>query len=241
MIYVWGICAAVGFLASFTVAARELRRRGIDPGIIWDLAPWIVISGLIGSRLYTVLLDSPDYYRSHLWEVPKIWAGGLSLFGGIIAGTATTLWLLHRRGMLRKDILDSMAFALPLGIGCGRIGCFLIHDHPGTLTHLVWGVRYPDGVRHDLGLELAVFDFALFALFLWIRRFKKVSNGFFIAAFIIIKSLARLWLDTYRIWDGPLAEPRYGVFTATQIIAIITLCITVVILVKMQTRLVARR
>lgn len=223
-IYVWGTFAAIGFLLGFWVASRQFKRRGLDPKVVWDLAPWIVISAMVGSRLYAVFIDSPDYYLAHPNEILKIWTGGLSVAGGILAASATTMLLLHRRGLLHWPAIDSLAFALPLGLGCGRIGCFLIHDHQGTLTNMPWGVRYPDGVRHDLGLELMVFDFALFGFFLFMRRRRKLPNGFLLFAFLIAKSLARLLLDFERIWDGPLAEPRYGALTATQIVSIITLC-----------------
>ena len=226
-LYVWGMFAALGFLAAFWVAAKEAKRRGIDDAIVWDAAPWIVLSAMIGSRLYAVFIDSPDYYLAHPGEIIKIWSGGLSVAGGILAASATGFWYLWRRGMLRWDVVESFIFALPLGLGIGRIGCFLIHDHPGTLTHLLWGVRYPDGVRHDLGLELAVFDFALFGFFLFLRR-RKVPSGFYVFLFVVAKSLARLWLDFYRVWDGPLAEPRYGVLTATQYLGILVLCGTAI-------------
>ncbi len=230
-IYVWGLFAALGFLIAFWVAAREVKRCGGDPSIVWDAAPWIVLSAMLGSRLYAVFFDYPEYYLANPSEIFRVWTGGLSVFGGIIAATLTGLWYLRRRGALNWAVVESFIFALPLGLGIGRIGCFLIHDHPGTLTNMLWGVRYPGGaipgvaggVRHDLGFELMVFDFALFGLFLFLRR-RRLPSGSFVLLFLSLKSIARLWLDFYRIWDGPLAEPRYGILTATQIVASITLC-----------------
>lgn len=238
-IYVWGLFAALGFLVAFWIADRELKRRHIFPertptavggsrratgsSLVWDAAPWIVLSAMLGSRLYAVFIDYPDYYFAHPSEIINISSGGLSVFGGIIAATLTGLWYLKRRGALRWEVVESFVFALPFGIGIGRIGCFLIHDHPGTLTSMLWGVQYPDGVRHDLALELGIFDFVLFGVFLFFRR-RNVRTGFYVFSFLVAKSLIRLWLDFYRIWDGPLAEPRYGTLTATQIVASITLC-----------------
>jgi hypothetical protein len=103
----------------------------------------------------------------------------------------------------------------PGGVGLGGSVVFLIHDHPGTLTSFVLGVKYPDGsVHHDLGLYLSLVGFAIGLIFLIFRR-RRLPPGFFVAAFFVLDATARLWLDFYR-----LADTRYASLTPTQWISI---------------------
>lgn len=43
------------------------------------------IGGIIGARLYYVAFEW-DYYSQNLSEIPKIWNGGLAIYGGLIGG-----------------------------------------------------------------------------------------------------------------------------------------------------------
>ncbi len=112
--------------------------------------------------------------------------------------------------------VDSAMFGLPLGIGIGRIGCFLIHDHPGTLTHFILGVRYPDGaISHAHGLYISIEGFLMFGLFCLLRMRPSNRPNIFLILFLILDGLTRLFLDFLRINDA-----RYFGLTPSQYAAI---------------------
>ncbi len=234
-INVWGLFAAIGFITAGLVASRRARAQGMDANVIWQSMWQIVVVSIIGSRLFEVLLYEPRYYWQYPQKILAFWDGGLSSTGGIIAAGVFLYWFIKRRHLPMMAWLDVFAYAAPLGLMFGRIGCFLIHDHPGTLTSFVGGVRYPDGVRHDGGLEMAIADASIFILF-FIFRNKKVPSGFFVILFIGLKGLARFTLDFFRQTDMAFAEARYQGLTPSQYVGIICVLVTVMMVLKWRGR-----
>jgi phosphatidylglycerol:prolipoprotein diacylglycerol transferase len=111
---------------------------------------------------------------------------------------------------------DTLAFGLPVGIWLGRLGCFLIHDHPGTATHFLLGTRYPDGVvRHDLGLYESLAAFLMAGVFLLSVRRPRLT-GTYLAIFAIWYGALRFGLDFLRIIDS-----RYLGLTAGQYLGLV--------------------
>lgn len=74
------------FLAIYLAKKDKIaQKRGIKAEIIEDFAYITIISGLIGARLYYVLLRW-DLYSNNLLDILKVWQGGLAIHGGIIGG-----------------------------------------------------------------------------------------------------------------------------------------------------------
>lgn len=200
-IHVWGLFVAAGFFVGSTAAGWMAKRRGDDAKIIYDLTAWLVVAALVGGRIGTVLFYDFPYYAAHPSEIFAIWHGGLSLYGGLIACALVGFLYLRKKRVDVWRYADSMIFGLPIGLGIGRIGCFLIHDHPGTATHFLLGVKYPDGiVRHDHGLYLSLNGFAMALVFFWLSR-KPRKPGTYIAIFSIWYGVVRFYLDFYRELD----------------------------------------
>ncbi len=200
-IYVWGLMVSLGFLLAGFMAARFAKQRGDDPSIIWDLLVWVAMAGMIGGRLGHVLFYEPSYYLLHPIEIIAVWKGGLSLYGGLIlASIVGVLYLRHRKVDVFR-YADIVAFGLPFGKWIGRIGCFLIHDHPGTATDFILGVKYPDEIiRHDLGLYLSINAFFMAMFMLWLSR-KPRPVGTYLCVFAIWYGISRFFLDFLRTID----------------------------------------
>lgn len=237
-INVWGLLAAIGFLVAGVVASRRADALGMSGAMVWEAMWQIVVVSILGSRFFEVLFYEPVYYWQHPQKILAFWDGGLSSTGGIIAAGVFLYWFIKRRNLPMVKWLDVFAYAAPLGLMFGRIGCFLIHDHPGTLTNFIGGVRYPDGIRHDGGLEMAIADAGMFLLFFILRK-KKLPPGFFVVAFISLKGLARFILDFFRQTDLAFAEARYQGLTPSQYVGIICVLVTIVVMAKWRGRIVA--
>ncbi len=225
-IHVWGLFAAVGFIFGAAMASWQAQRRGLDSKIIFDILPWLILGGLVGGRLGHVLFYALPYYLEHPLEIFAVWEGGLSLFGGFIACLLIGIWYLRRRQVNFMAYADTLVFGLPFGLIFGRIGCFLIHDHPGTATHFFLGVKYPDGVvRHDHGLYEALLAVIMSAVFLYVAR-RPQSTGTYMAIFCIWYGLARFGLDFYRV-----ADVRYAGLTPAQYLCLVLVATGVGIIV----------
>ncbi|PIQ67710.1 prolipoprotein diacylglyceryl transferase [Candidatus Uhrbacteria bacterium CG_4_9_14_3_um_filter_41_35] len=214
-LYVWGFFVAMGFILGAYVAGLFAKKRGQNPKIIHDLVVYLMGGGIVGGRLGYILFYSPQTFIQDPISMLYVWDGGLSIFGGFVVSTLAGIWYLKKKQVDVWSYADSAIFGLPLGLFIGRIGCFLIHDHPGTATHFVLGVQYPDGVvRHDHGLYLSINGLVLALLFLWISR-KPRPVGTYIAVFLAWYGVVRFTLDFYRSVDV-----RYGGLTPAQYFSI---------------------
>lgn len=209
-LHVWGLFVALGFAAAAWAAGWLARRRGGDAQVVYDLAARMVVTGMVGGRLGHVILYEPAYYLAHPLEVFAVWEGGLSLFGGLLVSVVAGVWYLRVRRVDVWRYADAVAFGLPVGFAVGRIGCFLIHDHPGTAIDFALGVQYPDGVvRHDLGLYEVLNGVLLAALFAVMAR-KRVPVGWFLAVFAMEYGMFRVLTDGLRAVDSRYAGVTPG-------------------------------
>jgi phosphatidylglycerol:prolipoprotein diacylglycerol transferase len=73
----------------------------------------------------------------------KFWAGGLTYYGGL-AGASAAAWLLLRRDRFPFwKAADMAGFAIPLGLGFGRMGCLMAGCCFGVTCELPWAVSFP--------------------------------------------------------------------------------------------------
>jgi phosphatidylglycerol:prolipoprotein diacylglycerol transferase len=219
-IQTWGLFVAVGFLIAVWLAARRASLRKLDPKHVWDMAFWIFLAAFVGARIFHVLFYDPGYYLLHPLEAIDPRAPGYSIMGGFLGGTAAAYLYMRRKKLEFIAYADAMVWGVPWGCGIGRLGCFFIHDHPGTLTSFVLGVKYPDGkTRHDLGLYLSLVGCAIGLAFLLVDRKmgKKSPAGFWIGLFLILDGVLRFALDFFRVIDR-----RIWILTPTQWLLLVT-------------------
>ncbi len=229
-IQVWGLLVSLGILAGAWVATKMAEHRKQDPAVVWDVTFWIIIASFIGARIVHLLYE-PAYYLSHPLAILQVWHGGFSIMGGFVGAVIAAVVFLRKRKLDLLAYCDTLIFGLPVGLFIGRIGCFLIHDHPGTLTHFVLGVNYPGGVRHDHGLYLSLEGLVLFLLFLFLAH-KRVKIGTYLVVFLILDGTIRFFLDFLRATDGPIIDVRYAGLTPAQYFAIIMVIAGIVLYKK---------
>ena len=188
-LYTWGLMVGLGFLIGYWLALIEAKNKGIDQNKILILTILIFISSIIGARLGSLILFKTN---------------GLMFYGGLF-GALLIGWL-----YLKKDtkeflkIADLLAPSIALGIFIGRLGCFLINDHPGAITNLFWAIQWPDGaMRHPVALYLSINGLILFFI-LWFLRNKLQKPGHLFIIFLIYYSFSRFFLEFTRIND-----PKY--------------------------------
>ncbi len=215
----WGLFVSAGILLGAATAARMARKRGQDAQMVWDTATWAIIGAFVFARLTHVLAYEPEFFLAHPLDILKVWQGGFSVAGGFVGAALFGLFFLRKKGVDPLAYADTMIFGLPVGLFIGRIGCFLIHDHPGTATDFFLGVQYPDGVvRHDHGLYLSLNGLLLFLVFL---LFPKKSPPFYLILFLIWYGLVRFFLDFLRATDGVIVDTRYWFLTPAQYVSLV--------------------
>lgn len=201
-IQVWGFFVASGIALGYAVARWRGKKVGIPKELIDDVASWSIVAALVGARFWHVLFYEPRYFLAHPWEVFAVWHGGMAIMGGFLAAFAVGVWRVKRAGGDAVRVADVFAFALPFGLAVGRLGCFLIHDHPGIACPTCFlSVLYPDGTpRLDHGLLLSLNGALMALVFLFLSR-RSRSRGFFLAYFSLWYGLIRFALDFLRVGD----------------------------------------
>lgn len=141
-IFGYGLMLFFAFLGSMHIAARRARREKVDPEIVYDLALYVFLGGLIGARAFYVIQYWGTRVRT-FWEIFEIWRGGIVLYGSILGGTIAFLAYRAFRPFPLRPMLDVIAPALAFGIAIGRLGCFLNGCCYGDTCNLPWAVSFP--------------------------------------------------------------------------------------------------
>jgi phosphatidylglycerol:prolipoprotein diacylglycerol transferase len=219
-IHAFGVLVAIAVIVGSEIAKRRATSQGLSAELLNRLLGWVVVGGFVGGHVLDLLFYEPARVLREPIVLLKLW-DGLGSFGGFVGAIAAALLFVHRNKVEKAwAYVDASAYGFPFGWIFGRLGCTVAFDHPGVATHLFFGERYTDGVvRHNLGLEEAVYTMFVAALFYVLAR-KKRPEGFFVAALAVVYAPVRFALDTLRI-----ADTRYGGLTPGQIGSVVLLFI----------------
>ena len=213
----FGVLAAAGVALAAWLLVRDAQRAGLDPWPMREAPIWALVGGMIGGHLMHVLLYHPE--ELHGWQVLKFW-DGLSSTGGVLGGTlAVVLWFkLHHRRF--SDYADVFALAVAPGWTVARLGCFSVHDHPGSLSSFPLAVAFPGGARHDLGLYDALLLGAIAVVLFRASRAQKFA-GRLLPLLALLYGTGRFLLDFLRATDVPYPDARYLGLTPAQYVCIV--------------------
>jgi prolipoprotein diacylglyceryl transferase len=139
----YALCIVLGVIVAVWVANRRYRGAGGRAGVIIDVATWAVPLGLIGARVYSVLIDYELYFgaRRDWVNVFKVWDGGLGIPGAIAFGLAGA-WLGCRRARVPlAPVAGAAAAAIAIGQAIGRCGNWFNQELYGRPSGLPWAVQ----------------------------------------------------------------------------------------------------
>ncbi|MBF5031362.1 prolipoprotein diacylglyceryl transferase [Micromonospora sp. ANENR4] len=234
----YALCIILGIVVACVVTEYRLRRRGVAPGAVLDIAVWAVPAGIIGARIYHVI-TSPEKYFGAGGEPIKalyIWEGGLGIWGAV-AGGAVGAWLAARQlGIPLTVVADALAPGLPLAQAVGRLGNWFNNELYGGRTTLPWGLEVhvmdPDnpghalrddagnpvlqpGLYHPTFLYEALWNVGVAALVLFLDRRLRLGRGRAFALYVMGYTAGRFWIELMRTDEANLIlGVRLNVWTA---------------------------
>jgi phosphatidylglycerol:prolipoprotein diacylglycerol transferase len=231
-IHPFGIFAALGVYigARLTVWAARVYGPG-DAQPLVGVFPWALGGGLLGAHLLHVLGYHPEALRT---EGPlvlfKIW-DGVSSVGGAVGGMAGIALYFRKHRLRLRPYLDAIALGVAPGWAIARIGCAVVHDHPGVLSQAWFAVNFPGGPRLDMGL----LDFVLLAaitLVIYVLSRRHRATGFLAGVVIVGYCVPRFFLDFYRANDLAFVDGRIAGLTPAQWLTPVLAVIGVYLLVS---------
>jgi phosphatidylglycerol:prolipoprotein diacylglycerol transferase len=248
-LYSYGAMLAFAFIAGTFFAASRARKQSIDQNRIIDLSLVIVISSLIGARLFFVALNL-SFYKNNLIDVFKIWEGGLVFYGGFIFAFVSAVFFLKKNRLNVWKVADIFSAPLALGIAIGRIGCFLngccygkvsqrfgvcfpAKDNPPAFAQQVFeGIIPQTAVCSIPVIPTQLYEsgacLMIFFLILALER-KKRFDGFSFWIFVMLYSLFRFIIEGFRYYD---ANFIFGPITVSQAVSVFLFAISLIALLR---------
>lgn len=172
-IYSYGfiISLAIFLAISITEFAAKIHPAHLSTEFMWKSSFFVLLSGLLGARLYYVFAESP-YFLANPRHIFYVWEGGLGIWGALGVGFLVFLVLLQYSGQPALPWFDTIAVSLPFAQAVGRIANILNSE-------LLPYAPIEAGLMLILGIILALktrklgFDnnFALYLVFYGLVRF----------------------------------------------------------------------
>ncbi|MDY0359819.1 MAG: prolipoprotein diacylglyceryl transferase [Desulforegulaceae bacterium] len=204
VIHTYGVMAAIGFLAAIIVSGFLAKKENIKKDDISDLAVYVILSAVIGARLFYFFVE-PKFFLENPLEIFKIWKGGLVFYGGFIFGLAGAVFFIKKRNLPLGKTADIIAPALALGHGIGRIGCFFAGCCYGKPTSLPIGIVFknPDALAplnislHPVQLYSVISNLFIFGVLMFFFTKKKKDGDVFLL-YLFLYGILRMIIEYFR-------------------------------------------
>ena len=209
----YGLLIALAVLLGLVLATRLGKLRGIDPALIADLLPILVLAAVVGARLYYVVFEWRQYQLNWL-DALAVWRGGIAIHGALLGGTAAMILYARWRRLAFWNLLDVLLPSVALGQAIGRWGNFFNSEAFGLPTDLPWRLTIPLANRpldfldqatfHPTFLYESLWNLGVLALLLvlffrGVRGRINLPAGALSCVYLIAYSAGRLWIEGLRI------------------------------------------
>ena len=198
-----------------------------------DYVTYLVIGIIIGGRLGYIIFYNFNYYISNLFDIFKVWEGGMSFHGGLIGIIVASILFSKKNNQDSFLYMDLVSLVAPIGIFFGRLANFINSELYGTPTDIPWAVTFiqVDNLsRHPSQLYEAILEGVI--LFIILMYFKNKDYlkkpGLISGLFLIFYSLFRFFIEFVRVPDEQLG---YLIFELSmgQIISLIFFVIGIIL------------
>jgi phosphatidylglycerol:prolipoprotein diacylglycerol transferase len=241
----YGLMMMVAFLMAGWAIQLDLRERGLDEDYAADIVIAGVIGGLVGAKLWYVLLTGETG--------ALLRRGGFVWYGGFLGAVAAILLNGWRRRVPARFTAEICAAPLALGYALGRVGCFLVNDDYGIPSSLPWAMKFPAGLPpttvmnlqgmgvkfpagtdpmqvvavHPTQIYETVFMLLVF-WWLWRRRRHLHSIGWLWAWYMVFAGVERFLVEMVRAKDDRFLGP----FTLAQATSVLLIVVGGALLLK---------
>ena len=254
----YGVIIALGMLAGALVAYREAKKTGQKVDDYIDFTLYTLIAAILGARIYYVIFEW-DYYSAHPLEIFNLRAGGLAIYGGVLA-SALTLFIFTKVKKLKFWLMaDTAVQGLIIGQIIGRWGNFFNREAFGGYTDSLFAMQLPvseakgitqeliehlvtiDGVSyvqvHPTFLYEGTWNLLLFIGICLYKRHKKFDGEIF-AIYLMGYGVGRFIIEGLR--TDQLVIKALGGIAASQVLSIILIVLAVAFVIYNRVQLKKR-
>ena len=222
----YGLLIAISVLIGLNLSKKLARLRGIDPQFISEALPSLVLSSIIGARIYYVIFEYRQFIGDNFYtpikmlniylNIPSflaIWEGGIAIHGALLGGFLSIYLFCKSKKIPLKIFLDLLMPSVILGQSIGRWGNFFNNEAFGIPTNLPWKLFIPLSSRpiifansqffHPTFLYESLWNLIVFTLLIYIfnkqGRDNSITPGLITCLYLITYSFGRFWIEGLRI------------------------------------------
>jgi phosphatidylglycerol:prolipoprotein diacylglycerol transferase len=247
-IFGYGAMLLVGLVAAVKLAEYRAKQAGFAPELVWDLAVWLFIPGIIGGRVFYLIehggqaFANKQGFGQHIIAAINLSEGGLVLYGALIGGAIAHFTFCAVRKLSALEWADIITPSIFIGVGFGRLGCLMNGCCYGDRCDLPWAIVFPaksvptetlinrgflppdaphSPPLHPSQIYSAIDGFLLAGLTLWYSRYRRQPGD--------VLGLALLLTPTTRFLIEFVRGDEFGQWgtslTISQIISLIVFAI----------------
>jgi phosphatidylglycerol---prolipoprotein diacylglyceryl transferase len=224
LVYILGFFLAVYWL----MYTRKKGKLDLTKDNIWDLTFYLLLGTLIGARVFEIFWQ-PSRYIPQIWNLVKVWEGGMSFHGGFI-GIVTACWIYCKKKKLNFwKIVDFLSVPLIFALALGRIANFINGELVGKVWNGKWCVIFPNfgnSCRHPSTLYASGKRFIVFSWLLVLSLKEEFKPGFIFWNFVFWEGLGRIIVDFYR------EDILYSGYSLGQWFSLLMVLVALVVFVK---------
>ncbi|MHB1348127.1 MAG: prolipoprotein diacylglyceryl transferase [Candidatus Humimicrobiaceae bacterium] len=245
----YGILIAIGLVIAIVIAYYLAKYRNLKADEIINFAPFAIIGGIIGARLLHVIVNIP-YYAKNPSFIFAYRQGGLAIQGVFIGGVIALIVFARIRKVSFWAIADTIAPGLAIAQSIGRWGNYFNQEAFGRPTSSRIGIfiapqnRPVDYINseyfHPTFLYESVSNLILFIILIFMhywfkKKPDKYPNGLIFCVYLIIYSLYRIFIESYRI-DSSYVGPIKVVYVISAITIIAAFIVANILINKFNAR-----
>ena len=171
-----------------------------------DYITYLIIGIILGGRIGYVIFYNFSYYLDNIFDIFKIWQGGMSFHGGLLGVIASSYIFAKKNNQNPFFYLDQVSLVAPIGIFFGRLANFINSELYGTATNMPWSVIFVEVdnlSRHPSQLYEAILEGIILFLILiyFINKGYLKKPGLISGMFLIFYSLFRFFVEFFRVPD----------------------------------------
>ena len=171
-----------------------------------DYITYLIIGIILGGRIGYIIFYNFSYYLDNIFDIFKIWQGGMSFHGGLLGVIASSYIFAKKNNQNPFYYLDQVSLVAPIGIFFGRLANFINSELYGTATDLPWSVIFAkvDNLsRHPSQLYEAILEGIILFLILiyFMNKGYLKKPGLISGLFLIFYSLFRFFVEFFRVPD----------------------------------------
>ena len=199
----------LAILVGGALAIIEGKKFNINDETMTNIIFYTVVLGILGARIYYVLFNF-SYYKENLFDIFKIWEGGLAIHGGIIFAGLFLIIYVKKKYIKPFRILDIMAVSLIIAQAIGRWGNFFNQEAHGPAVEksvldgwmipnfIVKGMHINNAYYHPTFLYESLYNVVGFIILLILRKKKKLKLGIITCAYAIWYGVGRYFIEGLR-------------------------------------------